>query len=436
MHTRVTQAVHAVLERHFPEKRLFLRTDTETRFIRLKPGHQLLAWAGTSAVVGWAIIATAVLLMDNIGAGNFRAQAQRDQIIYEDRLSAMASERDLRAREAMAAHERFSAALSEISSMQEALLASEDRRRELETGIEVIQATLRRTMNERDAARGEADTLMASAEDGGALPGTASELGGTVDLLSAALADTAAERDTIAQDAEVALEQAAEMRLELQLLEEKNDEIFRQLEEAMLVSVEPIEKMFRNAGMDPDRLIREVRRGYSGQGGPLTPVTFSTKGGASDEQAQRANDILDQMDRINLYRIAAERAPFDIPVKSGYRMTSGFGPRWGRMHNGLDFAAPIGTPIYAPADGVVTFAGWSSGYGRLVKIQHEFGIETRYAHQSRMRVSVGQRVSRGDRIGDIGNSGRSTGPHLHYEVRVGGKPVNPMIYIRAGQDVF
>ena len=77
-----------------------------------------------------------------------------------------------------------------------------------------------------------------------------------------------------------------------------------------------------------------------------------------------------------------------------------------------------------------------SGYGRLVKIQHEFGIETRYAHMSKIRVKVGQRVSRGDRIGDMGNTGRSTGTHLHYEVRVNGNPVNPMSYIKAAKNVF
>ena len=171
-------------------------------------------------------------------------------------------------------------------------------------------------------------------------------------------------------------------------------------------------------------------------GGPLTPLSFSTMGGEPDPDSLRANSILDAMDRINLYRIAAERAPFDIPVRSDFRFTSGFGQRWGRMHAGTDFAAPIGTPVYATADGVVTEAGWSSGYGRLIKIQHEFGIETRYAHLNAIRVTVGQRVSRGERIGDMGNSGRSTGPHLHYEVRVGGQAVNPMIYIRAGRDVF
>lgn len=438
MKRRLTQKLHAALERRFPEKRLFLRSETETRFIRLRPETQVLAWTGITLTFGWTIVATAILLMDSIGAGNFRAQAQRDQMIYEDRLTALSEQRDARAQEAVAAQERFAAALEQISTMQSTLLASEERRRELETGLEVVQATLRRTMAEREAARTEAETLLAAANgaDGAATPaGTAQELTGTVDILGDALADAAAERDRSAAEAELAIAQATEIELELRLLQERNDEIFGQLEEAMLVSVEPLDEMFRAAGMDPDAMIEKVRRGYSGMGGPLTPIQFSTKG-EPDPDALRANAILTSMDRINLYRIAAERAPFAEPVRDRYRFTSGFGQRWGRMHHGADFAAPIGTPVYATADGVVTEAGWASGYGRLIKIRHEFGIETRYAHLNAIKVSVGQKVSRGERIGDMGNSGRSTGPHLHYEVRVGGKSVNPMIYIRAGRDVF
>jgi murein DD-endopeptidase MepM/ murein hydrolase activator NlpD len=435
LRSRLTARAHGWLEARFPEKRLFLRSDSETRFIRLTPETQLVAWAGGTVVVAWTIIATAILLMDSIGAGNFRAQAQRDQMIYEDRLNALSVERDVRAEEAVAAQQRFSSALDQISIMQTELLATEDKRRELETGLEVVQATLRDTMKAREEARDQVAALSADGV-GNTAAALSQEASRTVDLLADALADTAAERDRIAADAAFALDHAAEMELQLRLLEEKNDAIFRQLEEAMLVSVEPLDKMFRQAGLNPDSLLSAVRRGYSGTGGPLAPLQFSTKGGAPDADASRANGILDRMDQINLYRIAAERAPFDIPVKSNYRFTSGFGQRWGRLHAGADFAGPIGTPIYATADGVVTKAGWSSGYGRLVKIQHEFGIETRYAHLNKMRVSVGQRVSRGQRIADMGNSGRSTGPHLHYEVRVGGAPVNPMIYIRAGQDVF
>ncbi len=438
MRTRVMARLHAALEKRFPEKRLFLRSDTETRFIRLRSETQLFMWATGIAVVAWTIIATSIVMMDSIGAGNYRAQARRDQIEYETRLQALATERDRRAEEAAAAQSRFSSALTQISSMQSELLHSEDRRRELETGIEVIQATLRNTMQDRKALSDEIATLQTAIEGDGTVPGlTGSTSDGTVDMLASALAETAAERDLIEANAQDALDRASDLELELRLMEEKNDEIFRQLEEAMLVSVEPLDNMFRAAGLDTDRLLSEVRNGYSGTGGPLMPLQISTRGSQEiDPDAERANGILSDMDRINLYRIAAERAPFSLPVRDSFRYTSGFGMRWGRMHKGTDFAAPVGTPIYSTADGVVTHAGWSSGYGRLIKIQHDFGIETRYAHLNAIRVEVGQRVSRGDRIGDMGNSGRSTGPHLHYEVRVGGEAVNPMIYIRAGQDVF
>ena len=435
MRSRLTTRIHGVLERLFPERRLFLRSDTETRFIRLKPETQLVAWTGSIIVVAWTIIATAILLMDSIGAGNFRAQAQRDQLTYEQRLNALSTERDARAMEALAAQERFNSALQQISIMQSELLTTEEKRRELETGMEVVQATLRNTMRAREEARQQVAALSADNDDEGSAS-ISDGAAGTVGLLASALADTASERDQIAADAEFALNQAEEMQLELRLLQERNDQIFRQLEEAMLVSVEPLDDMFRAAGMNPDNLIDQVRRGYSGTGGPLTPIQFSTRGGAPDPDALRANAILTSMDRINLYRIAAEKAPFSIPVKSNFRYTSGFGPRWGRLHAGTDFAGPIGTPIYSTADGVISHAGWASGYGRLIKIRHDFGIETRYAHLNSMDVRVGQRVSRGERIGAMGNSGRSTGPHLHYEVRVNGNPVNPMTYIRAGQDVF
>ncbi|WP_343031935.1 M23 family metallopeptidase [Roseovarius bejariae] len=440
MRTRLAIKFHALLERYFPERRVFLRSDTDTRFIRLRPGSQLLAFAGATAIVAWTIIATAVLVMDSIGAGNFREQAKRDQRTYEMRLNALSSERDKRAEEAAAAQERFNSALKQISAMQSELLASETRRRELETGIEVIQSTLRTAMTERDDARDEAQELALALEnnDGATLPGENGEnaTDGTLNVLAAALQDTARERDQIRKDAQTALLEADEMALRLKLIQDQNDQIFRQLEEAMTISVEPLDKMFRAAGMNTKDLLNTVRRGYSGQGGPLMPLSFSTRGEDPSPDAERANRILNGLDDLNLYRIAAQKAPFSVPLKGNFRYTSGFGMRWGRMHKGTDFAAPHGTPIYATADGVVTHAGWLSGYGRLVKIQHEFGIETRYAHNSKIFVKKGQRVSRGQKISAMGNTGRSTGTHLHYEVRVGGKAVNPMIYIKAANDVF
>ena len=193
MRTRLAIKIDALLEKYFPERRLFLRSDTDTRFIRLRPVTQLIGFTGSATVIAWAIIATAILLMDSIGSGNFREQAKRDQRTYEDRLNLVSDERDSRAVEALAAQERFNKALEQISVMQEQLLESETARRELETGIEVIQTTLRRTLKERDEAR---QTLSAQKEQMDGQKGKAKLASAKTDLdtlnfMVAALDDTA-----------------------------------------------------------------------------------------------------------------------------------------------------------------------------------------------------------------------------------------------------
>ena len=445
MLNRLAYRFHQSLERHFPEQRLFLKSDTATRFIRLRPSTQIIALAGFMLALSWTIVATALIMMDSIGAGSAREQSVRQQALYEERLNALSTDRDLRADEAARAQERFNVALAQVSDMQERLLASEDRRRELETGIDAIQDTLRRTIKERDEARAEADrvTVALNEQSGGATEmGRARDAMATLEILTNALGLTAEERDEMLAEAIAAREETREIADAKRLVEQRNDLIFAKLEEAVTISMEPLDNMFREAGMSPEDLLDSVRRGYSGQGGPLTPISLSTSGAAPSAEELRANAILGGLDRMNMYRIAAFKVPFAMPVKGSFRWTSGFGYRrdpkgYGtRMHEGTDMAGAYGTPIFATADGVITHAGWDGGYGRLIKIRHDFGIETRYAHLSQIRVEVGQRVSRGDRIGDMGNSGRSTGTHLHYEVRLGGAPVNPMTFIKAAKNVF
>lgn len=111
-------------------------------------------------------------------------------------------------------------------------------------------------------------------------------------------------------------------------------------------------------------------------------------------------------------------------------ISSRFGPRSGGFHSGLDIAAPWGTPVYAAESGEVVFAGWSGGYGNLIRISHGGGVVTFYAHLSKINVKVGQQVKRGELIGNIGSTGRSTGSHLHLEVRVNGVPKNPLTYLQ------
>ncbi|MGM0500728.1 MAG: peptidoglycan DD-metalloendopeptidase family protein [Bacillota bacterium] len=118
---------------------------------------------------------------------------------------------------------------------------------------------------------------------------------------------------------------------------------------------------------------------------------------------------------------------FMYPINT--RITSYYGPRWGRIHEGLDFAAPMGSPIKAVSSGRVVYSGWANGYGYVVIIEHQKGLRTLYAHNSKLLVRVGESVGRGEVISRSGNTGNSTGPHLHFEVQVNGRPENPLDYI-------
>ncbi len=440
MFTKVSHSINARLEVYLPERRLFLKSDRDTRFIRLRPFTQLMALSISALSLGWMILATAILLMDSISAGTSREQVARQQSLYEERLNALSEDRDLRAAEASGAQARFGTALEQVAQMQARLLASEQRRRELETGIDVIQNTLRRTIEERDAAR--AEFLALNAAGTGTAEARQRDVAASLAYVTDALGQTAVERDGAAKLAEEADEKVAAVESAKRALETRNDVIFGQIEQALKVTVEPLDQMFRDAGLDPESLVDAAKRGYDGQGGPLTPIRLSTRNEAPYPEEVRANAILLGLQEIDQYREAAFDTPFAMPVRTAVRFTSGFGNRrdpFGRGvrgHEGQDMAGAYGSPIYATADGVVTYAGWESGYGRLVKIRHAHGFETRYGHLSQVRVEVGQKVSRGDRIGDMGNSGRSTGTHLHYEVRIGGSPKNPMTFIKAGQNVF
>ncbi|MDO5632601.1 MAG: DUF5930 domain-containing protein [Paracoccus sp. (in: a-proteobacteria)] len=438
---RILNRLNTSLERWLPEQRLFLRSDNATRFVRLRPLTQIVAFGGTAVVFGWSIIASSILVIDAISAGSSRDDILRAQSAFEDRLDQLSAERDARAAEAVAAQRRFSVALDQVSQMQSQLLSSEERRRELETGMGAVQTTLRDAIVARDSAKSEARDLTAVIEEQTGAPvgeaGRAQEFSVALDILSGELKTTAAQRSDAVQEAHEARLAAEQLTVERDQIIARQDEIFTQLEDAVALSVEPLNRVFRQAGMDPEEVLRLVRRGYSGQGGPLTPISYSSSGNAAISEGEtRANKILITLDQANTYRIALEKVPLAMPVKSSFRYTSGFGRRWGRAHEGIDMAGPVGTPIYATADGVISYAGWQGAYGNLIKIDHELGTETRYAHLSRIRVRPGQRVSQGDLIGDMGNTGRSTGPHLHYEVRVKGRAVNPMEFIKAASNVF
>ncbi|RJE88030.1 M23 family metallopeptidase [Paracoccus onubensis] len=434
MPKRLISSLNSSLERWLPEKRLFLRSDDATRFLRLRPLTQLGCLMGGTVMFGWTLFASSVLVIDAISSGSNEEQMVQAHAAFEERLAQLSSERDARAAEALATQNRFTAALQQVSEMQSQLLASEKKRSELETGLQTIQSSLRQAISERNDA--EEQIRMTDGNDA-TNHARDEEIAAALDILSGELRDTAKARGEAERSAEVALKTAEELRIERDQIVTRNDEILNQLENAVTVSVKPLDDVFRSVGMDPDEVLEAIRKGYSGQGGPLNPISYSTSGNAALKQSEtKAKQIVVTLDEMNTYRIAIEKLPLAMPLKTSYRLTSGFGRRWGRMHSGIDMAGPTGTAVYATADGVVNFAGQQSGYGNLIKISHELGTETRFGHLSRIRVKQGQRVSQGDLIGDMGSTGRSTGPHLHYEVRMNGRAVDPMSFIKAANNVF
>ena len=205
------------------------------------------------------------------------------------------------------------------------------------------------------------------------------------------------------------------------------------VEDGMESRLRRMRGVFTDLGLDIAQL--EAATPRSAIGGPFVPVKLSADSGAFERQLYRINLTRAQMQRLNA---TLALVPYRKPVVGEVEFTSGFGvrsdPFLGRpaMHTGLDFRAATGDPVRATANGKVLSSGWMGGYGRMVEIDHGNGLSTRYGHLSEIHVRVGDVVRIGQVIGAVGSTGRSTGPHLHYETRIDGDAVDPQKFLRAG----
>jgi murein DD-endopeptidase MepM/ murein hydrolase activator NlpD len=215
-----------------------------------------------------------------------------------------------------------------------------------------------------------------------------------------------------------------------------------QRQSAMLVSIEEnVQSKARRIRSVLTALGVEIGKsdGVAGVGGPFVPVSLPKDANKDPSGFDR------QIHRISLARAHMSglthtlgSVPLRRPVDGDVELASGFGVRIDpftgspAMHTGVDLHGDTGEPVRSTADGIVTAAGWSGGYGRVVDVDHGHGLATRYGHLSAIDVHVGQSVRAGQVIGKVGSTGRSTGPHLHYETRVRGEAVDPQKFLRAG----
>ena len=174
-------------------------------------------------------------------------------------------------------------------------------------------------------------------------------------------------------------------------------------------------------------------------GGPFVPVKLPAANEGFERALLRTSLARADADELSAMLLSV---PVRKPVMGEIDETSPFGIRMdpfvheAAMHTGIDFRGDVGEPVHATAAGTVDIAGWNGGYGKMVEIDHGNGLATRYAHLSEIDVGVGDKVRIGQVVGLIGTTGRSTGPHLHYETRVNGEPVNPQKFLDAGDKLF
>jgi murein DD-endopeptidase MepM/ murein hydrolase activator NlpD len=219
-------------------------------------------------------------------------------------------------------------------------------------------------------------------------------------------------------------------------IETEQSTALAKLERKLSVGPARFRAVLSDIGLDADRFRATVKKARSigGVGGPLMPLT-----GESGDFAERVNRIQSALAEQSSIGQAMQSIPLRRPVPNDTAITSGFGARSdpflarAAMHTGVDFRGDIGDAARATAPGRITSVGYNGGYGNMVEIDHGFGITTRYAHLSAFDVEVGDIVAKGQVIGRIGSTGRSTGPHLHYETRIDGEAVDPMRFLRAAR---
>jgi len=365
------------MESIFPERHLYIRSGTDTQGYVLSPGKQFVMMILVSALVTWLAISTGFTLFFAASHGT----GSENQI----RMMKAQSERWIADRQA-----RLDIATQQATANSGSL---ED---------------LANTVEKRHNA------LIQILKDFKGVPGA------TIALAPAPIDDSLPP-----------VERIYSVRAEQERMVSKA-EVFAK------TRAERLRLAFRLAGLNPTSFAG------SGQGGPLTSAK-DTKSladflGVDTDFAERIrNAAIDLSDMRGLQQ-SSERIPFSRPT-AGTRETSGFGVRFDpfshapRFHEGQDFAGPYLTPIYATAPGIISYVGVRTGYGNVVEIDHGNGFKTRYAHLASYSVHSGQRVAVDQRIASMGNTGRSTGTHLHYEVWINGRPQNPARFLKAGDYV-
>ena len=474
------ERVWAWLHETFPERQIYVRSEGRVQFFTFGPTLQATL-AGLSLIfLGWVAFATVnVIFKDRIIASKDH-RYQQMQSAYENRVADLQLSYDELNGALVSAEDRFTATADELQLKQNTIMAFLNHKRQVDSTLAgLANSTVRTGTDSAPADAGDAGAPSDSVESavpittapagsGGASggselnvmpqpaapqPRTAKptkasflDFGRAVGHLTGFLFGNAgsAARSTAANFVQhPALRVLADQTVRVSKIGLIETRLMASTQGEVAQGVSELQNVIRHAGINPDDYARRFE-GLHGMGGPDLPLETMRIQGIADtafsDAFLRASAVLDQM---NMLMSAMRHIPLTTPVwGSQFERTSGFGARvdpfTGRysFHPGIDFAGPWGAVIASTAPGTVVFAGERGGYGNMVEIDHGFGIHTRYGHLSSILVQVGAKVPKGAPIGRLGSTGRSTGPHVHYEIWYDDVVRNPSTFIEAGRHVF
>jgi murein DD-endopeptidase MepM/ murein hydrolase activator NlpD len=388
--------------------------------VRIGPAIFWIVVGTVTALGAWsAATATYFTFRDDVLTRLLARQAEM-QYSYEDRIAELRARIDRTTSRQLLDQEQFEQKLDQIVQRQATL----DQR----TAALGALPDNTVTGSVKPAARSLTERLFGKSKpaplpENHATPGRQSSLTPRLGGKPLKLAKDANVNDTIAS-----------LQASLDRVEQRQMAVLTSTESSYDARIRRMKGLVSDLGLNLARLEANTPRN-KGVGGPYVPVKLNGHGGAFEQQLSHVSVSRAQLDHLS--RTLAQ-VPYRTPVLGEIELSSGFGvrsdPFLGRpaMHTGLDFRASTGDPVRATANGRVVSAGWAGGYGRMVEIDHGNGLSTRYGHMSRINVKVGEQIHIGQVVGEVGSTGRSTGPHLHYETRIDGVAVDPQRFLRAG----
>ncbi len=404
----------------FRERQIYLRSEGEVQFITLRPWVQAAVILAFTIGLFWVAYATVnVAFKDQVLALKERNQ-YRARLEYEDRIGEMRSTIDKLNRRLLLDQKTYLAKVDEVRVEHDRLV---DRHRQLSEFFR--QGWL-------PEPKGSTRQLKGSL--------TPQEVGPGVQTAHRTVSPRASDKFAAEFTApEEALQPLSELRSYMAQMETREAKLLDNVTDYVAGRTTRLGKVYRSLGVNADKLAKSSKYKPEAVGGPFIAASAADLG--SDVLAQSVSNLSAQLERWETLKFQTTRLPLVRPMGPKFKVSSSFGLRKDpfrkrpAMHSGIDFRGATGSPVHVAAPGTVIKAGWSGGYGKMVEVRHDGGIITRYAHLSIITVRTGQKVKSGDRIGKVGSTGRSTGPHLHYETRVGGRAIDPVRFWKA-RDVF